>query len=444
MAKQLSKFRKVLKRSESGMEVEYHIIDEKGDIYSNSKKFLEELKKIKNLLDVDPEIVQNQIEIRSTPDVKLKKTIPAFLEDLAKVLEVGEKLDLKLYPFATYPGKFTIIPTKKPRYRLQAKVLGKDRCYNCWGRCTGFHFHYALPKGVFDYKKEFLKPLIDSKTKQTLIDSYNLLIAADPALSTLLQSSPFVDGHYLAKDSRMLILRGGAKLRFKPGLFTKFKLYGNLPIYIHTLEDISHKLKYMDRYWKRKLIKVGEKKAAKKKKLLDFVWNPVKINKIGTLEQRGMDTNYPKYLIGAGVLIKYILRLVQQDFYRVIPSDIGLKEPFKVEGETIHIPPISKVRNELQFLSAYEGIKNEKIYYYTKRFFSFAKRATIKTYGKSLKPLARLIDKKKTISDYLISDFKRKGYDIGATIPQSVCRDIALKTAERMEKEVERATKLIT
>ena len=57
-----------------------------------------------------------------------------------------------------------------------------------------------------------------------MIDSYNMCIALDPVLIGLTQCSPFVQGNHYGKDSRVIVYRGGKKLRFMNGTYAKFQM----------------------------------------------------------------------------------------------------------------------------------------------------------------------------------------------------------------------------
>ena len=61
-------------------------------------------------------------------------------------------------------------------------------------------------------------------------------------------------------------------------------------------------------------------------------------------------------------LLKFVFRQIYRDFYTVLPSDIGRDEPFKVEGNVIHIPPHTHVRNYLQKESALKGMDSKDVY----------------------------------------------------------------------------------
>jgi len=177
--------------------------------------------------------------------------------------------------------------------------------------------------------------------------------------------------------------------------------------------------------------------------ILDTTWNPVKVNPNGTLEQRGMDMNHPTYIAGIGVIIKFILKKLQEEYYAVIPSEIGIKEPFKVEKDVIYIPPYPYVRNELQKLSAYKGLESDIIYNYCKRFLRFAASAMPRDRLKMIKPFQEMLNKRKTISDEILNYARKKGYKRYDKITNKLAADIALRHSERLLKEIISTRKMI-
>jgi len=424
----------VLKKSSSGMELELQLLDHRGRIANKADKVIGAVKKESKEIDIVHEAFQNMIELRSLPKVRLKDSFPRLFDDLISILEVSRKLDLKIFGLGCYPGSFQQEMTKKKRYNVQKQIVGENYgFYN--SHCIGFHYHYTLPWGVFDRKQKFLKQLYNSKTKDSLLDSYNLLIAADPAVSTLMQSTPFMERKFIAKDSRALLYRNPDDFGRSQGAFEKIPEFGELPDYAWTMEDLRQRLLSLDEHYRGLWAKTMYKKSVKSKKLLDYVWTVVKINKIGTLEYRGCDMNHPKYFAATAVLLKSIQRVVQQNFYRVEVSDIAIKEPFKVEDEKIFIPPQSYVKMRLQPLSAYKGFDSDEVYNYTKRFYNFAKKYSNPNYHKFLAPLKRLVNRRKTVSDILIARVKAKGYSLDDLIPQEVCAELALAHAAQFRRE---------
>lgn len=425
------KYKKPLKRSKTGYEIEVSILDHKGNVTNKAPEILKICKKKFPELPITKEIPKHVLEIRSFPSINVQNTALSLIENTEKIIDLLHKKDSYLCPLATYPGTFKPKVWKAERYVVSARVLGKEKYNYVFSVCNGFHCHYTMPRGVFDHKKGFLKELINSKVKQTLIDSYNMLIAMDPALTTLLQSSPFIGGKYLAKDSRNVIWRGGKRLKYS-GAFTGYQQLASLPPYKQTLTDLMQSLKNKDKKWKRGLKKVGvDENIIKKKPLLDFIWCPVKVNKLGTLEQRGLDMNHLRYVIATSVLIKYVLRKIQQEFLLVMPSDIAIEEPFKVEGNVVFIPPHTYVRDKLQYLSAYKGLENKFVLDYCKRFVRFATSLMHNRYKPIVRPLIKILDEKETVSDAIIKKVKKLGYTLEDKLPQKVCQEIALYSSGR-------------
>lgn len=437
------RFRNILKHSQSGFELELNLIETNGEIYQNADYIINKARRIDKKADIESEATQNMVEMRSSPSVGLGKGFLSLIKNVEIVADACERSGVMLCPLATYPGKFSEVPTKKKRYQMQQKIFDYKLHSYSNSRATSFHYHYALPYGVFDSKKLELKKMVKSKAKKTLINSYNFLIAADPAIITLMQSSPIVDRKFLAKDSRVVLYRSGKRLRRSEKLFPKQNLFKGLPPYIFTMEDLSEKLRRMDLYWRKRFLKLGLKKEAKEKKILDFVWNPVKINKSGTLELRNADANHLKYCIAEAVMVKSVLRRIQQQFYEVEPSEIALKEPFKVEDKTIYIPPLTFVRNKLQPRAVYHGFDSKTSKLYAKRFYKLANRFCDPELKKLLKPMKKMVEREKSVSDIVLSRLHKKGYSRDDIIPQSVCRELALKSAEQMLRELPKTKKAV-
>ena len=397
-------------------------------------------------MKIHKECSKSMVELASFPSVNVKNVALDIIRNFKLTRDVAEKNEVVLYPFSLYPIHYNPKMRSKKWYAIQQKILGKDK-FKLGGKVTGFHYHYTLPKGVFDKKAKFLKPMLNSKIKQTLIDSYNLGIAIDPILIAMLQSSPFLDGKYIAKDSRVLIYRGGRALDYD-GMYTGYTQYGGLPPYKQTLTDLIYSLKSRHDRMKRLLEKQGipASDISRYGKILDFCWGPVRINKLGTLEQRSSDMNYMELIFAMSVLMKYSHKQVHQEFMRVIPSEVGLEEPFKVEGNTLIVPPHTHVRKHLQYHSAYTGLENKDVHNYCTRFFKFAKQYASPKYDNLLKSIQTMLDEKKTTSDSMLAYVKKKGYnpkDRDEKIPDEVLREMCLDFSERGSKHLDKTEELV-
>jgi len=425
-----------LKKSLIGFEVELFTINNNGYIVDAADKLLKKAKADKNLA-VQKECASNMIEIASYPSENIQNTMDYLLSELEYLVSTAEKQDILLLPLGCYPGKFNPFMRNDRPYKIKESIFGKNK-WKIAGKCIGFHCHYDLPRGIFDPQLRILKMLVRSKIKDSLVNSYNFLIAADPALTCFMQSSPFYQGKYLGKDSRVIVYRGGDSLNNRSGLYANFEDFGGLPHYKLTALDIMDIITTRYETWKSYIKKLGLniKVLSLYGSVLDTTWGPLKINPHGTLEVRGMDINHPIYIAGIGTAIKYIMKKLQEEFYAVVPSEIGIKEPFKVEKDIIYIPPYSYVRNELQKLSAYRGFDSDVVYNYCKRFLRFAESTMPKDRVKLIKPFKEMLNKRKTVSDEILGYARKKGYKRKEQISNRLAADIALHHSERLLREI--------
>ena len=357
-----------LKKSLVGFELEFFTIDNKGRLISAADTILKKAKSDKNFT-LKKEISLNMVEIASYPSHMVHDTMNHLLDELEYTISIAEKNNAFLCPLGTYPGKYNPIMRTDKKYEIKKSIFGKER-YKIEGRVSGFHCHYTLPRGIFDSQLRVLKMLTRSKIKDSMVNSYNLLIAADPALTCFMQSSPFYQCKYIGKDSRVIMYRGGKALNNEKGLYSNFQDFGSLPYYKATALDIMSLITTRYDRWKSyiKCLGLNIKVLSLYGSVLYTTWAPIRISPHGTIEQRGMDMNHPVYVAGIGAIIKFVLKKLQEQYYAVTPSEIGIKEPFKIEKDIIYIPPYAYVRNELQKLSAYKGLESDAVYSYCKRF----------------------------------------------------------------------------
>jgi hypothetical protein len=427
-----------LKRSMSGFDAEMFIVDDKGKL-DNSDTLIKLAKK--KHITVHKECAKSIIEVVCLPNKNIASSTHNLIKNLARLSEVAEKKDIHLYPFGTYFGKNRPDFRNDTWYNVKRKILTPDRFQNA-GKCTGFHFHYALPRGMFNNKTNTLNYRLASKVKRTFLDSYNILNAIDPIITCFMQSSPYVDNTHLAKDSRTVIYRGGRKLNYPNGLYARRQLFGGLSPYKQTLEDLQSTLRRKQTKWKFLMKKAHySAKHIAPENALDLAWNPVKINKKGTLEYRGSDMNFTRYGLATSVMINFLLKKIQRDFLTVVPMDIDLKDAFKVEGNILFIPPHTLVRNNLQGLSAYEGLHNKDIYLYCKRFYNFIQKIIYKEYKKLLAPIRIMLDNKKSMSDEILTRMRNRGYT--KDIPENMARELALFYSSQFKKDIQKTNDLL-
>jgi len=426
-----------IKRSMIGLETEFFLLNENGFMVSKADKILEATKKTKS--SVIKECGKNMLELGVYPSAKIYKISMNYLDELQTLINTAEKQSTMLYPLGTYPGSFEPEMRMDGLYGIKQKIFGESK-FKIAGRNIGFHFHYTLPRGVFDSKNKKLKQTKKSKISESMVNAFNLMLAVDPVVTTLLQSSPFYQGKYYGKDSRMIWYRGGKFLQNPDGLYAEMEEIGQLPTYVHTGTDLINRIEGTWKAWEKEFIKaeIPKTKMRKYPSKMSVGWPPIKINVHGTLEQRGMDMNHPKYVLGASVLISAVLREIFQEFIEVKPSDYGMHNPFKLENNTIHISPDTIVREKLQFLSAKKGLESKEIKKHIKGFTKLSKQFMLPEEKKAVKPLMNIIERNATVSDVLIKRVKKAGFSLKEIVPNDLFAEMALKSCRQLKKSMDK------
>ncbi len=435
---------KPLKHFLSGLEFEFFLIDSKGEIKFNADPIILESKKIDSHSSVVYECAKNMVELNAYPREKPEETINQVLQGMKTLIQATEKHDSLLCSLACYPGEFEPKMRSKPFYKVKEKIFGKEK-FKIAGRVIGTHFHYTMPKGVFDKEKLVLKKLINSTQASALINAYNFLIAIDPVLTTIMANSPFYQGENLGKDSRVFVYRGGKKLHYSKGLYSKFLNLGGLPPYKQTLADLKYSIYRRKVLWKKAIKKAGENPDLinQYKTYYDIGWNPVKVNKHDTLEQRGIDMNYLDNTMGIVSILNYLLYNIQNNFIQVIPSDIGLTEPFKLEGNILFIPPHTHLRNKLQYRSAKFGFNSKSAKNYVKRFLKLALKFVPKEQKEIIQPIKEIITNEKSEADKVLKKAKKLGWEKNTKLNKTIAKELAIYSSKETKKRVEKTEKIL-
>ena len=448
-----------MKKFKLGFELEMFTLNKKGEVVSKGDVIIKRIRKDHPEIWTVHECGRHMIEFGVKPSTSFL-TFKRITNHLKKAMKSAEKNKVLLFPFATYPGNFNPEFNDSIWYNVKQRILGNK--FKMAGLCNGYHVHLSLPSGVFnsknmlrksknktykDPKKRLSGKNYQEKYKEkesVLINGHNLLTAADPVLTTFMQSSPFIQGKHLAKDSRMLFYRGGKNLGFN-GLYSKFQIFGGLQSYIETLSDVIKLIERRYDLWKSEIIKQGFSADLIRKhgRKLDYAWNPVKINKKGTLEQRGMDMNLPSYALGVSTLLENAYLRMRKENLTAIPCDEGMKEPFKVKGNLLLIPPENYVRNELQYKSAIKGIEDPEMYNYCDCFVKFAMQRTNKKTKKLTFRIYEILRTRKTVADQLLDQAIQEGVNINEKVPDKIAKHLAVHWSNKLKEDIQFTERLL-
>ncbi len=428
-----------------GLETEMFTIDENGKLVDRVDKIIRLLSGNRRVhAHMRKEVFKSMLEIGAQPGRKLREMEIKYLKNLESVLDLCEGEKTFLLPLGCYPAKSKSIMRRDPWYDMQSELYGRKRFMHALHICA-FHFHYSLPRGIVEKSSRTIRALRYSKARDTFLNQYNFLVAADPALLTFCQSSPFHHGKHIAKDSRALLYRDIAmKKENKYGLYAGYPEFGGLPGYEATLYDLKELSSRRKKHFVSLLSARGIALPPRIDKIsnLRFTWEAIRVNRLGTFEYRGPDMNYPSCLFSISYLIKLAFGLIKSQNLQMLPSDIGLMEPFKREGDTVYLPPFSRVK-QLEMRSVLRGMESTQVRKYCSALFNFVVRNSKKKDLGRLEQISKMISAKKTLSDEIIGFVEKEGRSLDS-VPDSTLRDVAIEYSGRLRKDVEKTIRTLS
>lgn len=335
-----------------GLEQEFFLVEDSGLLSDRADEFLEQCGetpdgKGSDLACVAPEFVKGLVEIYTPPVEDLAELEREYLGTLKAALRAARSLGLRLYPLGTYPLPFEPAMREEPDYEVQVRTVGPGRFAHA-GRCAGTHLHLELPAGTVSADAG-ISAAAPAAARSEALNLYNLATALDPALVALTRSSPFYEGRVPGFSSRTVHYRGGAAFGWE-GVYTDLPQVGALLPYAESVEDlVRHQF---DRYeaWLAAMDKAGVERSLFVEAggdLLRPAWNPVRLNRQGTVELRGMDSNYPEVTLAAAALISASADRVRREGLEVRPVE-GARA-FELDGGTLHVPDFAYLGTDLLY-----------------------------------------------------------------------------------------------
>ncbi len=425
------------RKSMFGLEIELFTLNTEGKLVDGAPELLKAVEGKRISKYVKKELSKCMIELGAKEKRSIKESALAFMENLEELVELADSLGYRLLPLGAHPGRELPRLHTNAWYDAKKAVLGKDAVKE--GRICGFHFHYTLPEGIVEKTTERIKSVGRSRARDIFLQQYNFLVAIDPAVLTFCQSSPFWMGLHWAKDSRVLIYRDikvTKEDKSIQGIHYYLPVFGALPNYEFTLQDI----RVMADAKKSKWLRLLEQKAYPTNVIagyptLKFMWGPLRVNKIGTFEYRGPDMNHPEVIFSASSLLMFALRAIEKKELEVLPSDIGIEEPFVLEDGTVHVPPHATLKY-LERQSVVRGFDSESVHRYCSRLLSLVDKISRRGEAKNLKSIKKMLDEKKTVSDEILEMVKKNGYDTEKEVPEDMLNHVALYQANRFSSEL--------
>lgn len=361
-----------------GLEQEFFLVNSEGVLCNRADEFLQRCHQLAQAQGrpescFAPEFVKSIVEINTVPVNNVAELRQDYLNLLQFTLKVARELNLRLYPLATYPLYTTPVMRDKLNYHLQVCTVGAERFENA-AKCTGTHLHLELPAGIVD-RRVGISYSSSKEDREEVLNIYNLVTALDAALIALSRACPFYDGRVSGMAMRTVHYRGSHKYGWE-GVYTNLQQVGGLMPYVETVEDLIEQQFYRYYTWLQAMDRAGMERQLfweSGGELLKAGWNPVRLNSLGTVELRGMDSNYPAVTLELVSLVVEAANRVRREGIRVRPKP-GVKV-FELAGTELKVPEFSYLNRDLLYAAVTEGVSNQAVREYLDSIVEFSGQA---------------------------------------------------------------------
>jgi carboxylate-amine ligase len=356
-----------------GLEQEFFLVDASGKISDLGDVLLGACWESARAEGVDPgcfkaECVHSLVEVTTPPSAGFSPLVENYITNLNLALDAAAGLGLRLYPLGTYPLPTRPTVRDDPRYRLKARTIGYERFLNA-GRCAGVHLHIEAPPGTIwpHVKTAHAAP---AAAREEMLDLYNLATALDPALVAISRACPFYEGQMSGLAARTIHYRGG----FGPeGVYTNIQEVGALGPYAAAVENLEAEERERYVAWYRAMDLAGVERS-----LFSLTgagvhrasWNPVRLNRHGTVEIRSMDSNYPQITLAVCAVVCGAFDRVRYEHLRVKPMP-GVRT-LRGDGGTLLVPDFAYLSETLLRAAVNAGVEDPDVEAYLGSLLQFA------------------------------------------------------------------------
>ncbi len=359
----------------TGLEQEFFLLENSGSPSERADEFLERCREATGEESSGPacfapEFVLGLVEVNTPPVDTLYDLEREYAQNLWLALRTARTLGLRLYPLGTYPLPLEPAVRDGLDYRVQVGTVGPERFMDA-GRCAGTHLHLEVQAGTVD-EGAGISATASAAAREEVSNIYNLATALDPALVALTRSCPYFEGRKSGLAARTVHYRGSAIFGWE-GVYKDLPQVGALLPYA---DDAQHLIRQQfDRYkaWLSAMDRAGVQRrhfAEAGGDLLRPAWNPVRLNRQGTLELRGMDSNYPEVTLTAAAMVLGAANRIRRDGLEVVPDD-GVRA-FEVTGDVLRVPGFDRLGGELLHAAVSGGASDETIAAYLDSILEFA------------------------------------------------------------------------
>ncbi|MGF1481601.1 MAG: glutamate-cysteine ligase family protein [Cyanophyceae cyanobacterium] len=413
-----------------GLEQEFFLVDAHGALSNQADAFLERCRDAAAHTRPSEcfatEFVKSIVEINTLPVHDIAELTEDYLDILQLALKVARELDLRLYPLSTYPLHFTPVVRHKQNALLQVRTVGAKRFQNA-AKCTGTHLHLELAESVID-RRLGVAYGSSAEDREELLSVYNLVTALDAALIALSRACPFYDGTEAGMAMRTMHYRGSKEFGWE-GVYTHLQPVGGLMPYAETVEDLVEQQFYRYYTWLQAMDEAGVERRLfwdSGGELLKAGWNPVRLNKLGTVELRGMDSNYPEVTLALVTLVVEAANRVRREGITVRPAPV---KTFELTGKQLKVPEFSYLNGSLLHSAVTEGVKSAEVKNYIDSIVEFSSAAGNFECLNQLKSMGEYRTTEAELLDKFASPTGKISYEEGLQLVLYCC--------DRLEKQVE-------
>lgn len=359
-----------------GLEQEFFLVEETGEPSVRADEFLERCRERSAREGDDaasclaPEWVEGVVEVNTPPVRSLADLEAKYADNVRLAVRSAREIGLRLYPLGTYPLPLEPTVRQEPDYQVQVLTVGPERFMDA-GRCSGTHLHLGLPDGTVSAESG-VSPGAPEPAREELLALYNLATALDPALVFLTRSCPFYQGRVTGLAPRTARYRGSEAFGWD-GVYRELPEVGALRPYARSPAHLVQQ--QFDRYraWLAAMERAGVDLALfldSGGDLLRPAWNPVRLNRQGTLELRGMDSNLPEATFTAVELVLCAAGRVVREGLTVTPDETVSR--FEVDGGRLLVPGFGRLAGGLLRAAVAGGPEDPTITGYLDSVLDFA------------------------------------------------------------------------
>lgn len=362
-----------------GLEQEIFVVEPNGEPSQRAEALVRACQARAGAAGLSPdnftiEWVKNIIELNSPVADSPDGLADAYRRMLGVTWAAARELGVRLYPYAVYPIHLIPVIRDEMKFHVQVRTVGHERFVNA-GRCAGVHLHLETPPRTIDARVG-VGYEATAAARRELVNVYNFATALDPVMIALSRSCPFYEGQSTGLAYHTARYRGSVDYGWE-GVYTHHPEVGALRPYAESPEHLAELQFERHHAW---LSALDEADVERKLffeaggDLLASSWNPIRLNRHGTVELRNIDSNLPGIVLG-------LVRLVHRLHQRLLHEDLEVvptrgAQTVTIENGRLCVPDFDHLHHHLLFAAVSEGLGDPAVFNYVDSVLDLARSDT--------------------------------------------------------------------